>query len=87
VIRFFCASGSNEMMSQYFNVRYDCVAKIPDDVEDYAKWVLEPTVCVVNLLHKSEIEPRRTAVVLVGAGYMGVTHFTGTYEWFTRLGP
>ncbi len=72
----FCASGSNEMMSQYFNVRYDCVAKIPDDVEDYAKWVLEPTVCVVNLLHKSEIEPG-DSVVLVGAGYMGLLTLQG----------
>lgn len=66
----FCASGSNEMMAQYVNLRHDCVAKIPSDTEDYARWVLEPTVCVVNLLHKTHIEPG-DQVVLVGAGYMG----------------
>lgn len=66
----FCSSGSNEMMSQYFNVEEDCIAKIPEDTEDYAAWVAEPTVCVVNLLHKAGIAPGDT-VVLIGAGYMG----------------
>lgn len=72
----FCASGSNEMMSQAINLRYNCASRIPDDVEDYAKWVLEPTVCVVNLLHLSQIKPG-DSVALVGAGYMGLLTLQG----------
>jgi len=72
----FCAGGSNEMMCQYINLGQKSIAKIPNDVEDYAKWVLEPTVCVVNLLHKSSIEPG-DKVVLVGAGYMGLLTLQG----------
>src|SRR5690554_311881 len=72
----FCASGSNDMMAEAINLREECIARIPDDVEDYAKWVLEPTVCVVNLLHKTQIEPG-DSVVLVGAGYMGLLTLQG----------
>jgi threonine dehydrogenase-like Zn-dependent dehydrogenase len=72
----FCASGSNAMMCQYFNIKSSGVAKIPDDVTDYWKWVAEPTVCVVNLLHKTNIEPG-DKVVLVGAGYMGLLTLQG----------
>ena len=72
----FCASGSNDMMSQYFNVGCDCVAKIPDDTTDFAPWVAEPTVCVVNLLDRTHIRPG-DKVVLVGAGYMGLLTLQG----------
>lgn len=68
--KIFCASGSNAMMSQYFNISEDSVAKIPEDTTDYAAWVAEPTVCVVSLLYKTEIAPG-DRVVLIGAGYMG----------------
>lgn len=67
----FCASGSDIMMAEAINLSQDCIAKIPDDVEDYSKWVLEPTVCVVNLLHLADIQPA-DSVALVGAGYMGL---------------
>lgn len=72
----FCASGSNDMMAQAINLKANCVARIPDDVEDYAKWVLEPTVCVVNLLHMTNIQPG-DSVALVGAGYMGLLTIQG----------
>ncbi len=72
----FCASGSNDMMNQYFNVDSDCVAKIPDDTTDYVSWVAEPTVCVVNLLAITNIQPG-DKVALVGAGYMGLLTLMG----------
>ncbi len=72
----FCASGSNDMMAQAINLKSHCIARIPDDVEDYAKWVLEPTVCVVNLMHLANIQPG-DSVVLVGAGYMGLLNLQG----------
>ena len=37
----FCASGSNEMMCEYFTVTQDCLVKLPDDTEDWAKVVFE----------------------------------------------
>ncbi|KLU40853.1 MAG: zinc-dependent alcohol dehydrogenase [Limnochordia bacterium] len=72
----FAASGSNHMMCQYINLAEDCIARIPDDVEDYSKWVLEPTVCVVNLLSLTNIQPG-DRVALVGAGYMGLLTLQG----------
>lgn len=72
----FCSSGGNEMMVQVFNQREDCAVKIPDEVTDFAAWVVEPTVCVVNLLYKTNIEPGDD-VVLVGAGYMGLLTLQG----------
>lgn len=72
----FCASGSNEMMCEYFTVPDDCVVKLPDDTEDWAKVVYEPTCCVVNLLYKTDIKAG-DHVVLVGAGYMGLLTLMG----------
>ncbi|MEG0914054.1 MAG: alcohol dehydrogenase catalytic domain-containing protein [Oscillospiraceae bacterium] len=66
----FCASGSNEMMCEYVTLKSDCIVKLPDDTEDWAKAVIEPNCCVVNLLNKAQIEAG-DHVVLVGAGYMG----------------
>ena len=66
----FCASGCNEMMCEYFTVAEDCLVKLPDDTTDWAKAVIEPNCCVVNLLQKSGIAAG-DHVVLVGAGYMG----------------
>ena len=71
-----CSSGGNEMMQEYFNQHYSCIAKIPDDVTDYAAWVLEPTTCVVNLLKLTQLEPG-DSVALVGAGYMGLLTLQG----------
>ena len=72
----FCASGCNEMMCEYFTVPEDCLVKLPDDTEDWAKVVYEPNCCVVNVLYKTNIEPG-DHVVLVGAGYMGTLMLMG----------
>jgi len=72
----FCSSGGNEMMVQYFMQNENCAAKIPDDTVDYGAMVLEPTVCVVNLLEKAGIRPG-DHVALVGAGYMGLITLQG----------
>ena len=74
--RIFAGTGGDEMMADHFNVKYDCVAKIPEDENDFVKWVAEPAVCVVNLLNKADIQPA-DSVVLVGAGYMGLLTLQG----------
>lgn len=82
----FCASGGNEMMVQRFVQDFSCCAKLPDDTADYARAVLEPTVCVVNLLEKAGIRPG-DHVVLVGAGYMGLLTLQGLARgsWAGRI--
>lgn len=72
----FVGTGGDEMMATHFNVEYDCVAKIPKNETDYVKWVAEPAVCVVNILHKANIQPG-DSVVLIGAGYMGLLTLQG----------
>ncbi|MGE5678142.1 MAG: zinc-dependent alcohol dehydrogenase [Pseudomonadota bacterium] len=72
----FAGTGGDEMMAAHFNVKYDCVAKIPEGEKDYVKWVAEPTECVVNLLNKAYIQPA-DSVVLIGAGYMGLLTLQG----------
>lgn len=77
----FCASGSTVEMSQFFNIKSNCLAKIPDDTTDYVPWVVEPTVTVVNVLNWANIEPG-DHVALVGAGYMGQLTLMGlTRAW------
>jgi len=66
----FCGSGNNEMMCEYATVKRAGLCRIPDDVTDYEKYVIEPTCCVVNLLNITNIQ-MGDHVVLVGAGYMG----------------
>lgn len=72
----FCSSGGNEMMVQWFVQDASCAAKLPDDTEDFGKAVLEPAVCVVNLLEKAGIRPG-DHVALIGAGYMGLITLQG----------
>lgn len=72
----FVGTGGDEMMATHFNVEADCVAKIPRGETDYAKWVGEPVVCVVNILNKTNIQPG-DSVVLIGAGYMGLLTLQG----------
>lgn len=72
----FCASGSDQMMCEYFTVPEDCLVKLPDDIDDWVKTIIEPNCCVVNLLHKTGIVPG-DHVVLVGAGYMGILTLMG----------
>lgn len=66
----FCVGECNEMMSEYVTIKAKYVHKIPDQVSNWADWVLEPTCCIVNLLEKANIKSG-DHVVLVGAGYMG----------------
>ncbi len=72
----FCASGGNAMMAEFFVQDASCCAKLPEDTQDWAKAVLEPVCCVVNLLEKSHIRPGDD-VVVVGAGYMGLLTLQG----------
>lgn len=66
----FLGTGGNQMMCKYINNIAAGAAKLPDDIKDWSKWIIEPTCCVVNLLEKTQIEAG-DKVVLVGAGYMG----------------
>lgn len=66
----------NLNMCQAMNQKASGVAKIPDDVTDFASYVFEPTCCVVNLLYKTNILPG-DRVALVGAGYMGLLTLMG----------
>lgn len=68
--------GQNNQMSQYVNNLAAGVGRLPDEVENYAEWVLEPTCCVVNLIHQAGIRPGNH-VVLVGTGYMGLLTLMG----------
>ena len=72
----FLGSGSNEMMTQYLNVIADAAERLPDDITDWSKWIIEPTCCIVNLLNKAKIEAGDT-VALVGCGYMGLLTLQG----------
>jgi threonine dehydrogenase-like Zn-dependent dehydrogenase len=72
----YTANGGNTQMSQYINNPASGAAKIPDDVTDYAKWVIEPTCCVVNLLNHANIQPG-DRIAVVGAGYMGLLTLMG----------
>ncbi len=70
------------MMASHFNVEADCVALIPKEEQDYVKWVAEPTVCVVNIIRESDIQPG-DRVALIGAGYMGLL----TLQGLTKSSP
>lgn len=72
----FLGTGSNEMMSQYVNNIADGAEKLPDQIDDWSKWIIEPTCCVVNLLNKVQIE-QGDKVALVGCGYMGLLTLMG----------
>jgi len=72
----FVGTGGDEMMATGFNVKADCVAKIPACDLDYVKWVGEPAVCTVNLLQKADIQPG-DSVALIGCGYMGLLAVQG----------
>ena len=70
------------MMCEYVTVKEDCVVKLPNETEDWARAVLEPNCCVVNLLSKAHIEAG-DHVVLVGAGVYGADDFTRINERLT----
>ena len=72
-----CNSGKeSKQMAKVVNNAAGGVTKLPDDTTDYARAVLEPTNCIVNLLTKLDIAPG-DHVVLVGAGYMGLLTLQG----------
>jgi threonine dehydrogenase-like Zn-dependent dehydrogenase len=73
---FVANSPDSYMMSRFINNMAEGVARIPDDVTEYHKWVIEPTCCVVNLLNRTQIQAG-DSVVLVGAGYMGLLTLMG----------
>lgn len=70
------SSQTSTMMGKFINNVARGVAKIPDDVKDFSKWVMEPACCVVNLLNSCSIMAG-DSVVLVGAGYMGLLTLMG----------
>ena len=63
------AAAANDMFMQYCNQPESSVAKIPDNAE-WKDWIVEPVVCVVNILYKVDIQPG-DRIALIGAGYMG----------------
>lgn len=72
-----CNSGKeSKQMAKVVNNAAGGITKLPDDTTDYARSVLEPVNCVVNLLYKLNIAPG-DHVVLVGAGYMGLLTLQG----------
>lgn len=70
------AGDGGDMMCEYFTVPENAVVKLPDDTKDWARAVIEPNCCVVNLLDITYIRPG-DHVVLVGAGYMGLLCLQG----------
>lgn len=71
-----CSGTDTQEMAKIVNNKAAGVCKLPDDLTDFSKGIYEPTCCVVNLLHKSDIQPG-DRVVLVGAGYMGLLTLQG----------
>lgn len=72
-----CNSGKeSKQMAKVVNNAAGGITKLPDDTTDFARSVLEPANCVVNLLYKLQIAPG-DHVVLVGAGYMGLLTLQG----------
>lgn len=72
-------AGGSHLMAEVVNVPVNCIAKINQPVEtdeDYAKWVAEPIVCVVNSMKNCPINPG-DRVVLIGTGYMGMLNVQG----------
>lgn len=72
----FSARSGGDQFCEYFINKDFGLHKVPDDTEDWASVVYEPTTCVVNLLNISNIQ-MGDHVVLVGAGYMGLQTLMG----------
>jgi len=58
-------------LAKYYKTEEQNVAKIPQNVEDYAVWISEPLACVVNGIRGASIEIGDD-VCLIGCGYMGL---------------
>ncbi|MDC7290588.1 alcohol dehydrogenase catalytic domain-containing protein [Blautia schinkii] len=71
-----CSATYNVQMAKVVNNKATGVCHLPDDLENWADAVYEPTCCVVNLLGLSEIEPG-DRVAVVGCGYMGALTIMG----------
>ena len=57
--------------AKHYKTKSYNVAKIPQDVDDYALWISEPLACVVNGIRGASIEIGDN-VCLIGCGYMGL---------------
>jgi len=57
--------------AEFHKTDYRKLARIPDDVEDFALWISEPLACVVNGIRGSEIQIGDN-VCIIGCGYMGL---------------
>lgn len=71
-----CSATYNTQMAKVVNNKATGICHLPDELENWADAVYEPTNCVVNLLALGEIEPG-DRVVLVGCGYMGALTIMG----------
>ena len=71
-----CSATYSVHMAKTVNNKASGLCRLPDDTEDWAAAVYEPTNCVVNLLALSEIEAG-DRVVVVGCGYMGLLTLMG----------
>jgi 2-desacetyl-2-hydroxyethyl bacteriochlorophyllide A dehydrogenase len=66
----------NGHYAQRVNVPAGHAFVLPDDVEAFEAWILEPVACVVNALQSAEIRPG-DRVLLIGCGFMGTLLLQG----------
>lgn len=71
-----CSASYNEHMAKVVNNKASGICHLPDDLENWADAIYEPTCCVVNLLKLGDIEAG-DRVVVVGCGYMGALTIMG----------
>ena len=64
-----CIGGNS--MAQVVNVPVKDSVVLPQSLDDYAYWILEPVVCVVKSVANVPIEPADD-IVQIGSGYMGL---------------
>lgn len=57
--------------AEYYLTDRRNVAKIPDNIEDFALWISEPAACAVNGIRGSDIQIGDN-VCTIGCGYMGL---------------
>lgn len=62
--------------AQLVNTPADRAFKIPGDVQDFERWILEPVACVVNGVEQARVRPG-DRVLLIGCGFMGLMLLQG----------
>jgi threonine dehydrogenase-like Zn-dependent dehydrogenase len=60
----------NRHFAERVNVKARHAFVIPDSVEAFESWILEPVACVVNALESARMRPG-DRVLLIGCGFMG----------------